>query len=165
MLQPRRCVMMALVHDLAEAQGEHDNRSLLYLELRHLIHDTVGDIAPRENIPKVEKRRLEAVRLGSDLHWQLLCLIRAADRRRNYKEAMHNFVHEMLHDSPAAQRMLALWKVGAHSITCMLLPCDLSLFTFGLSHLLHQEYEEGKTDEARFVKGMAQYSNALDQRQ
>lgn len=27
------------------------------------------------------------------------------------QEAMHNFVREMLHDSPAAQRMLALWQV------------------------------------------------------
>lgn len=27
------------------------------------------------------------------------------------QEAMHNFVHEMLHDSPAAQRIMALWQV------------------------------------------------------
>ncbi|EPQ56656.1 hypothetical protein GLOTRDRAFT_105494 [Gloeophyllum trabeum ATCC 11539] len=79
-LDVSKCVMMALVHDLAEAQ--------------------VGDISPREGIPKAEKRRLEA-------------------------EAIHNFVHEMLHDSPAAQRMCALW----------------------------QEYEEGTSAEARFVKG------------
>lgn len=38
---------------------------------------------------------------------------------------MHNFVHEMLHGSPAALRMEALWK----------------------------EYEEGLTSEAKFVKG------------
>ncbi|EDR05722.1 uncharacterized protein LACBIDRAFT_302953 [Laccaria bicolor S238N-H82] len=74
-----KCVMMALVHDLAEAQ--------------------VGDIAPREGIPKAEKHRLEA-------------------------EAMHNFIHEMLHDSPAAQRMDALWR----------------------------EYEAGEPPEAKFVK-------------
>ncbi|ETW79130.1 hypothetical protein HETIRDRAFT_420300 [Heterobasidion irregulare TC 32-1] len=60
-----KCVMLAIVHDLAEAQ--------------------VGDIAPREGIPKAEKRRLEA-------------------------EAMHNFVHEMLHDSPAAQKIHSLWQ-------------------------------------------------------
>ncbi|KZP30463.1 HD domain-containing protein [Athelia psychrophila] len=82
-----RCVMMALVHDLAEAQ--------------------VGDIAPRENIPKAEKRRLEA-------------------------EAMHNFVHEMLHDSPAAQKMMQLF----------------------------QEYEEGETREARFVKDLDRFEMA-----
>ncbi|KAI9509670.1 HD domain-containing protein [Russula earlei] len=74
-----KCVMMALVHDLAEAQ--------------------VGDIAPREGIPKAEKSRLEA-------------------------EAMQNFVREMLHDSPAALRIMSLWK----------------------------EYEDQSTAEARFVK-------------
>ncbi|KIY45008.1 HD domain-containing protein [Fistulina hepatica ATCC 64428] len=79
-LDVSRCVMMALVHDLAEAQ--------------------VGDIAPHEGIPKVEKQRLEA-------------------------EAMHNFMHEMLHDNPVAKRIEALWK----------------------------EYEDGNTPEAKFVKG------------
>ncbi|KAI0316809.1 hypothetical protein OF83DRAFT_1244650 [Amylostereum chailletii] len=82
-----KCVMMAVVHDLAEAQ--------------------VGDIAPREGIPKAEKRRLEA-------------------------EAMHNFVHEMLHNSPAAQRMEALW----------------------------QEYEDQSSDEARFVKDLDRFEMA-----
>ena len=38
---------------------------------------------------------------------------------------MNNFVHEMLHDSPAAQRIHALW----------------------------QEYETQESPEARFVKG------------
>ena len=38
---------------------------------------------------------------------------------------MENFVHEMLHDSPAALRIMSLWK----------------------------EYEEQSTAEARFVKG------------
>ncbi|KIK81526.1 hypothetical protein PAXRUDRAFT_155946 [Paxillus rubicundulus Ve08.2h10] len=78
-----KCVMMCVVHDLAEAH--------------------VGDIAPNEGISKEEKRRLET-------------------------EAMHNFVHGMLHASPAALRIEALWK----------------------------EYEEGMTDEARFVKGTSQ---------
>jgi len=82
-----KCVMMALVHDLAEAQ--------------------VGDIAPRENIPKSEKHRLEA-------------------------EAMHNFVHDMLHDSPAAQRINSLWL----------------------------EYEEGQTLEAKFVKDLDRFEMA-----
>ncbi|KZV63763.1 HD domain-containing protein, partial [Peniophora sp. CONT] len=86
-LDVAKCVMLAVVHDLAEAQ--------------------VGDIAPREGIPKAEKRRLEA-------------------------EAMQNFVHEMLHDSPAAQRMMALW----------------------------QEYEEQETDEAKFVKDLDRFEMA-----
>jgi 5'-deoxynucleotidase YfbR-like HD superfamily hydrolase len=38
---------------------------------------------------------------------------------------MQNFVHEMLHDSPAALRIMSLWK----------------------------EYEDQATPEARFVKG------------
>ncbi|TFY80053.1 hypothetical protein EWM64_g3960 [Hericium alpestre] len=79
-----KCVMIAIVHDLAEAQ--------------------VGDIAPREGIPKAEKHHLEA-------------------------EAMHNFVHGMLHNSPAAQRIEALWK----------------------------EYEEQSSDEARFVKDLDRF--------
>ncbi|KAK2462253.1 hypothetical protein APHAL10511_005749 [Amanita phalloides] len=86
-LDVAKCVMMAIVHDLAEAQ--------------------VGDIAPREGIPKAEKRRLE-------------------------EEAMHNFVHDMLHCSPAAQRIFALWK----------------------------EYEEGETAEARFVKDLDRFEMA-----
>ncbi|CDO76300.1 hypothetical protein BN946_scf184917.g16 [Trametes cinnabarina] len=47
-LDVSKCVMMALVHDLAEAQ--------------------VGDIAPREGIPKAEKRRLEAVTAFIHIH-------------------------------------------------------------------------------------------------
>ncbi|KAF8909932.1 HD domain-containing protein [Mucidula mucida] len=86
-LDVSKCVMMALVHDLAEAQ--------------------VGDITPREGISKAEKHRLE-------------------------EEAMHNFMHEMLHDSPAAQRMEALWK----------------------------EYEAGETPEARFVKDLDRFEMA-----
>ncbi|KAH9924821.1 HD domain-containing protein [Amylocystis lapponica] len=86
-LDVSKCVMMCLVHDLAEAQ--------------------VGDIAPREGISKAEKRRLEA-------------------------EAMHNFVHEMLHNSPAAQRIEVLWK----------------------------EYEDGESNEARFVKDLDRFEMA-----
>ncbi|KAF9785193.1 HD domain-containing protein [Thelephora terrestris] len=82
-----KCVMLAVVHDLAEAQ--------------------VGDIAPRENIPKEEKRKLE-------------------------EEAMHNFVYEMLHDSPPARRIKALWK----------------------------EYEDQLTPEARFVKDLDRFEMA-----
>jgi hypothetical protein len=44
---------------------------------------------------------------------------------------MHNFVDEMLHGSPAAQRILALW----------------------------QEYEEQRTEEARFVKGTPNFAH------
>ncbi|KAI0032666.1 HD domain-containing protein [Vararia minispora EC-137] len=87
-LDVAKCVMLAIVHDLAEAQ--------------------VGDIAPREGIPKAEKRRLEA-------------------------EAMHNFVHEMLHNSAAAQRIEALWR---------------------------KEYENQQTDEARFVKDLDRFEMA-----
>ncbi|KXN86731.1 HD domain-containing protein C4G3.17 [Leucoagaricus sp. SymC.cos] len=82
-----KCVMMCVVHDLAEAQ--------------------VGDIAPRECIPKETKARLEA-------------------------EAIHNFVHEMLHNSPVARRIETLWH----------------------------EYEEGKTPEAKFVKDLDRFEMA-----
>ncbi|KAJ3777142.1 HD domain-containing protein [Lentinula raphanica] len=79
-LDVAKCVMLSVVHDLAEAQ--------------------VGDIAPSHGISKEEKSRLES-------------------------EAIHTFVHDMLHNSPAAQRIEALWK----------------------------EYEDRETPEARFVKG------------
>ncbi|KAK0497384.1 HD domain-containing protein [Armillaria luteobubalina] len=82
-----KCVMMCVVHDLAEAQ--------------------VGDITPREGISRAEKLRLE-------------------------EDAMYNFIHEMLHNSPAAQRIEALWK----------------------------EYEDGKTPEARFVKDLDRFELA-----
>ncbi|ESK89807.1 hd domain-containing protein [Moniliophthora roreri MCA 2997] len=75
-----KCVMMCVVHDLAEAQ--------------------VGDIAPHEGISKAEKHRME-------------------------EEAMHSFIHGMLHNTPAAQRIESLYK----------------------------EYEAGETPEAQFVKG------------
>ncbi|KAJ3509168.1 hypothetical protein NLJ89_g5364 [Agrocybe chaxingu] len=86
-LDVSKCVMMALVHDLAEAQ--------------------VGDIAPREGIPKAEKHRLEA-------------------------EAMHNFVHDMLHNTPTAQKIDSLWR----------------------------EYEDGQSPEARFVKDLDRFEMA-----
>ncbi|KAJ7572082.1 HD domain-containing protein [Mycena floridula] len=82
-----KCVMISVVHDLAEAQ--------------------VGDIAPAEGIRKPEKRRLE-------------------------EEAMQNFVHGMLHGSPAALRIEALWK----------------------------EYEEGQTKEAQLVKDLDRFEMA-----
>ncbi|KAG1722650.1 hypothetical protein EDD22DRAFT_831291 [Suillus occidentalis] len=91
-LDVSKCVMMAVVHDLAEAQ--------------------VGDITPREGISKQEKQRLEA-------------------------GAMRNFVHDMLHGSPAALRIEALWK----------------------------EYEEGETNEAKFVKDLDRLEMALQARE
>ena len=57
---------------------------------------------------------------------------------------MNNFVHEMLHSSPAALRIEALWRVSKFFE-------DLFRSTDYLSY--HQEYEEGQTAEARFVKG------------
>ncbi|KDQ19110.1 hypothetical protein BOTBODRAFT_484197 [Botryobasidium botryosum FD-172 SS1] len=87
-LDVAKCVMMCVVHDLAEAQ--------------------VGDITPSEGISKEDKSLLEA-------------------------QAMHNFVHQMLHDSPAAQRIISLWE----------------------------EYEAGQTAEARFVKDLDRLEMAL----
>lgn len=52
--------MMAVVHDLAEAQGADKRAKSRDALLTHA--PPVGDIAPREGIPKAEKRRLEAVR-------------------------------------------------------------------------------------------------------
>ncbi|KIM53520.1 hypothetical protein SCLCIDRAFT_1222739 [Scleroderma citrinum Foug A] len=87
-LDVAKCVMMCVVHDLAEAQ--------------------VGDITPREGISKEKKRHLES-------------------------EAMHSFVHGMLHGSEAALRVEALWK----------------------------EYEEQQTKEAKFVKDLDRLEMAL----
>jgi putative hydrolase of HD superfamily len=55
---------------------------------------------------------------------------------------MHNFVHEMLHDSPAARRIETLWQVWPLSVP---LTPNSSWF---------QEYEDQSTPEARFVKGI-----------
>ncbi|KAI3619261.1 hd domain-containing protein [Moniliophthora roreri] len=82
-----KCVMMCVVHDLAEAQ--------------------VGDIAPHEGISKAEKHRME-------------------------EEAMHSFIHGMLHNTPAAQRIESLYK----------------------------EYEAGETPEAQFVKDLDKFEMA-----
>ncbi|KAJ3761026.1 HD domain-containing protein [Lentinula raphanica] len=87
-LDVAKCVMLSVVHDLAEAQ--------------------VGDIAPSHGISKEEKSRLES-------------------------EAIHTFVHDMLHNSPAAQRIEALWK----------------------------EYEDRETPEARFVKDLDRFEMAM----
>jgi hypothetical protein len=62
----------------------------------------VGDIAPQEGITKAEKRRLEEVYMS---------IIVVIGHSQALQEAMHNFVHDMLHFSPAAQRIYALWKV------------------------------------------------------
>ncbi|KAJ7065304.1 HD domain-containing protein [Mycena amicta] len=86
-LDVAKCVMMCLVHDLAEAH--------------------VGDITPREGISAFEKRRREA-------------------------ETIQNIVHDMLHDTPAAKQIEALWT----------------------------EYEERKTPEARFVKDLDRFEMA-----
>lgn len=58
-----RCVMMCLVHDLAEAQGE----PMMVVNGGHFMQSAslVGDIVPREGIPKAEKRRLEEVSIVS----------------------------------------------------------------------------------------------------
>ena len=55
---------------------------------------------------------------------------------------MQNFVRDMLHDSSPATRMLDLWQV-----------IDYYLSFVEISDLTQQEYEEGQTDEAKFVKG------------
>ncbi|KAF9033210.1 HD domain-containing protein [Panaeolus papilionaceus] len=76
-----------------------------------LVHDLaeahVGDIVPREGISKEEK------------HWQ-------------EQAAMKNFVTDMLHNSPTALTIEALWK----------------------------EYEEGETVEAHFVKDLDKFEMA-----
>ncbi|KAG1817087.1 uncharacterized protein BJ212DRAFT_1446699 [Suillus subaureus] len=98
------CVMMAVVHDLAEAQ--------------------VGDITPREGISKQEKQRLEA-------------------------EAMHNFVHDMLHGSLAALRIEALWNASLASLKMAQFKADA----------LRRNTRRGETNEARFVKA-SEYETA-----
>ncbi|KAF8269666.1 hypothetical protein EI94DRAFT_1724681, partial [Lactarius quietus] len=55
-----------------------------------------------------------------------------AEKQRRESEAMQNFVHEMLHDSPAALRIMSLWK----------------------------EYEDQATAEARFVKDLDRFEMA-----
>ncbi len=59
--------MMAVVHDLAEAQGTTQTgyAYFSFLTLPPYVASSheplVGDIAPREGIPNAEKRRLETV--------------------------------------------------------------------------------------------------------
>ena len=55
---------------------------------------------------------------------------------------MQNFVHGMLHGSPAALKIESLWKVWAGIAS--------NLGTYAESI---QEYEAQETKEARFVKG------------
>ncbi|PKI84582.1 hypothetical protein MVES_001750 [Malassezia vespertilionis] len=63
-IDTHKCVMMALVHDLAEAQ--------------------VGDLTPLCNIPKVQKQARE-------------------------HDAIIHLTEDLLHNTPAAQHILALW--------------------------------------------------------
>jgi putative hydrolase of HD superfamily len=78
--------MLAVVHDLAEAQ--------------------VGDITPDEGFSKQEKKQLEEVSTD-DVHFVYISFI----GQISWQDAINNFVSEMLHDSPAAKRIFALWKV------------------------------------------------------
>jgi hypothetical protein len=115
--------MMTVVHDLAEAQGAIPTRRLSRPLLTLILYDSS--------------------------QWATLLLERASPRPKSAgskpcvkaisprtlssadieggpaQEAMQNFVHEMLHDSPAALKIMSLWT----------------------------EYEEQTTAEARFVKG------------
>ena len=101
-----RCVMMCVVHDLAEAQGMW---AFCLCINEVLTVATVGDISPREGIPREEKCRLEAVGLA-------LCPCVSPTRPR--QDAMHNFIHDMLHATPAALRIEALWKVRPRPRPC-----------------------------------------------
>ena len=70
---------------------------------------------------------------------------------------MNNFVNDMLHGSPSALRIDALWKVTSlilfHYFQC------LFDFDFG-SWCNSQEYEAGETKEARFVKDLDRFEMA-----
>ena len=57
----------------------------------------------------------------------------------------------MLHSSPAALRIEALWRVSEFFE-------DLFRST---DYLSYQEYEEGQTAEARFVKGESDLADIL----
>ena len=100
--------MMCVVHDLAEAQGKRPLVPARFASQPPSV-DTVGDITPREGIPKDEKRRLEEV--GP---FRRPCIV--SPSRTRLQEAMHNFVHDMLHASPAALRIEALWEVRPRHI-------------------------------------------------
>jgi len=123
--------MMAIVHDLAEAQGAIiQSFPFVLFPAKAVSLLAVGDIAPREGIPKAEKRRLEAVRSLPSFppHPDTFTTTPYTDIDKASgpaQEAMQNFVHELLHDSSAALKIMSLWK----------------------------EYEDQSTAEARFVKG------------
>jgi putative hydrolase of HD superfamily len=76
--------MLAVVHDLAEAQ--------------------VGDITPYEGFTKEQKKKLEEV--SRNILNSLIYLT-----MQHPKDAMVNLTSEMLHNSPAGDRIMNLWKV------------------------------------------------------
>jgi len=78
---------MAVVHDLAEAH--------------------VGDIAPSDGISKEAKNMLESVSYLLHVYIRVLLIL-------TVQKAMENMVHVMLHSSPAALRIEALWKVAIY---------------------------------------------------
>ncbi|KAG6811228.1 hypothetical protein H0H92_008445 [Tricholoma furcatifolium] len=98
---------LAFIHVLEKLKMRYDVPSTRPRRGSRLKCFKVGDIAPSENISKEEKTRRES-------------------------EAMKNFVYDMLHSTPAALRILELWK----------------------------EYEEGQTDEAKFVKDLDRFEMA-----
>lgn len=61
---------------------------------------------------------------------------------------MHNFVHVMLNGSAAALRIEALWKVEHDQSASIPFSRDM------------QEYEEQKSEEAKFVKGTSLFELA-----
>lgn len=70
---------------------------------------------------------------------------------------MQNFVHGMLHGSPAALRIETIWKVSPAS------DVRLNSFSFRTDFFSSsQEYEEGETHEARFVKGLSSALVVID---
>jgi putative hydrolases of HD superfamily len=95
---------MCVVHDLAEAQGSVFCSATSRCDLYSF--SAVGDITPHEGISKAEKKRLEQVCPldQSSLSDELFTI---------YQEAMHNFVHDMLHGSPAALRIKSIWQVSS----------------------------------------------------
>jgi hypothetical protein len=68
--------MMAVVHDLAEAQGKSATYIVLCVAKISTDDMAVGDITPREGISKQEKQRLEAVSLSYLATSQVVPLIR-----------------------------------------------------------------------------------------
>ncbi|KIK62975.1 hypothetical protein GYMLUDRAFT_41277 [Collybiopsis luxurians FD-317 M1] len=96
------------IFSLCTSDTELDVGKCVMLSVVHDLSEAlVGDIAPSHGISKEEKHQLEA-------------------------EAMRIFIHEMLHNSPAAQRIEALWK----------------------------EYECRETPEAQFVKDLDRFEMA-----